>query len=212
MGAVVKDHWLEWEAPPVTLTRKVERTGRIITPRVIVLHYGVTSSLPALVAAQRARGYWAHLSIDGLHEGGRSALKIHQAMAFNQMGSHAGESSYRGVGGVNAFSIGIEIANPGPLTRCSGGQLRTTYGAAWPEDDAIEARHPYQFAPRTWTHWARYSDQEIDILFGVVLALKAAYPSITALVGHDEISPGRKFDPGPAMQMPWLREKLRLSA
>lgn len=187
-----------------------ERVGPPITPEVIVIHYGVTHSLSSLVAAQRARGYWAHLSIDGFRdeERGGSVYQIRQALPFNQKGSHAGRSEWNGKSGVNGFSIGIEIANPGPLVRGKDGKLRTVYGKEWPEDEAVEIGHRSLRKSHPWKHWAHYTDQEIDILIDVCRTLKAAYPTIVDVVGHDEISPGRKFDPGPAMPMDWLRAKV----
>jgi N-acetylmuramoyl-L-alanine amidase len=202
------DGWLEWDAPNVTLTKKRERESHRITPEVIVIHYGVTRSLPELAAAQRATGYWAHLSIDGGTNAGGATYELFQALPFHEQGSHAGQSNYRGTSGVNAFSVGIEISNPGPLIIGADGKLRTVHGHEWPEDEAVEAEHAGGRAPRNWTHWAQYTDQEIDILVGIIAALKQRYPSIVDVVGHDEIAPGRKFDPGPAFPMQWLREAL----
>lgn len=201
--SITDEGWLDWEADQVSLVREHARPGPLIVPEVVVIHYGVTRNLPDLVRAQRANGYFAHLSIDGYaHKGARYLL--HQLLPFNERGSHAGPSSYRGRDKVNGFSIGIEIANPGPL-RMRNGKLFTTWGLDWPDDEAIQARHK-NGSP--WERWATYTDQEIDILVGVIQALKIAYPSIRDVVGHDEIAPGRKSDPGPAFPMVWLREKL----
>lgn len=205
----VHQHWLFWDGDDARVVRKRERTGRPMTPELIVIHYGVTRTLPELVAAQRARGYWAHLSIDGFDDAGGHGVDyvIHQALPFNETGSHAGESEWRGRESCNAFSIGIEIANPGPLIEKDGG-LVDVHGQPWPRDEAEEHVHSFPGAPKNWRHWAHYTDQEIDILIGVCRALKRAYPTIVDVVGHDEIAPGRKFDPGPAFPMAWLRETL----
>jgi len=50
-----------------------------------------------------------------------------------------------------------------------------------------------------------YDDRQYLVLQGIVQALCAAYPAISAreLAGHSDISPGRKTDPGPAFD--WLR-------
>lgn len=178
--------------------------GPIITPEVIVIHYAVTDSIGSTVAAQGARGYWAHLSIDG-HSVGDGGYQVVQAMPFNNRGSHAGKSSYRGRSGVNAFSVGIEIANPGPLIE-KGGELFTVWGSRW-TGPYIAARHKSR-SPANWNHWADYTDQEIDLCVEICHTLKNHYPSIVDVVGHDEIAPGRKFDPGPAFPMAWLRKKV----
>lgn len=195
----------------VNVSQLTNLAGSLIKPEVIVIHYGVTDRLDSLVAAQKARGYWAHLSIDGSSAIGH---KVVQALPFNMRGSHAGSSQWKNpVTGVarshvNGFSVGIEISNPGPLIEGPDGQLRTVYNKTWPADDAIKARHKNAPSPPTWNHWAKYSDQELDICVGVCRLLRETYPSIVDVVGHDDISPGRKYDPGPAFPMDWLRAKV----
>lgn len=211
MGSKIVGNWVEWESPEVSLEKRVERTSRVIVPELIVIHYAVTHSLDATVRAQRARTYWAQFSIDGFVSEGPD-YHVFQAMAANQKGAHAGESEWTHPvtgelkEGCNDFSIGIEIANPGPLIE-KGGKLWTVYGKEWPREQAIEARHR-NWTPKEWTHWAIFTDQEIDILIDLGRALVKAYPTIVDVRGHDEISPGRKSDPGPAMDMGYLREKI----
>lgn len=188
-----------------------------IAPIGILVHYAVTESIDATVAAQEAQSYYAHLSAD-VKNGKR---QLRQLLPFNARGSHAGESKWKGpdgqlLTGLNGYFIGIEIANPGPLIRCSDCNLRTTYNeksfrekgkatAVWPESEAIEARHSGGLAPKNWTHWAKYSPEELELLTQVCVALCKAYP-IIAILGHDEVAPGRKFDPGPAFPMNEFRE------
>lgn len=50
-----------------------------------------------------------------------------------------------------------------------------------------------------------YDDRQYDVLVHVARALIQAYPEITArsIAGHCDVAPGRKSDPGPALD--WLR-------
>ncbi len=216
----IQGDWLANEPGDLIVVERVKNPPtpkRKIIPSMILVHYGVTSSLPGLVAAQRAprpdapEGYWAHLSIDGKWLDPdtltRQELRVVQALPFTARGSHAGVSSFKGVASCNDFAIGVEIANPGPLVRNSRGELTTTYGQLWPESDAIEVRHRNPNC--AFTHWARYSDQELDTLIAVCLLLRETYPSITHIAGHEDVAPGRKIDPGPAMDLNYIRRETR---
>jgi len=198
--------------------------GHVIVPRVIVAHYAVTSSLSATVAAQAQSGYRAHLSIDGYVDNDRDGepdnqeedidvkqvtsgnrkMVVSQLVNFKCRGAHAGESIFAGEHGVNNFSIGIEIANPGPLVE-KNGKLYTVYGKKWPKKDALPAVHSFKFAPGAWKHWAKYTQEEVEAFIKIARLLVSEYDTITSIVGHDEISPGRKFDPGPAFPMEEIR-------
>jgi N-acetyl-anhydromuramyl-L-alanine amidase AmpD len=181
--------------------------NQLIEPELIVIHYAVTHSLEATSAVLRANDYVsAHVSVDGFKEGRRSRFRVAQHIPFNRRAGHAGPTAvYRGREGVNGFSIGIEIANPGPLLRQPDGTLETVYGKTWTEKPGHEGPHHINRSPSNWTHWAAYTEEEYAILGSLCVALKKAYPSIRDVVGHDEIRRD-KFDPGPAFAMKWLRE------
>lgn len=55
-----------------------------------------------------------------------------------------------------------------------------------------------------------YTDCQYQQLAGAIIALRIAYPAIRPerLVGHVDIAPGRKTDPGPAFDWPRLRQML----
>lgn len=58
----------------------------------------------------------------------------------------------------------------------------------------------------------RYADAQYEPLAGLIEALLAAYPTLSRdrIVGHSEIAPGRKTDPGPAFD--WARLRALISA
>ncbi|MEJ0006573.1 MAG: 1,6-anhydro-N-acetylmuramyl-L-alanine amidase AmpD [Steroidobacteraceae bacterium] len=59
-----------------------------------------------------------------------------------------------------------------------------------------------------------YEDAQYRTLTAVIAALLAAYPTLDAsrIVGHSDIAPGRKFDPGAKFDWPKLRQLVARSA
>ncbi|TQF84842.1 SH3 domain-containing protein [Elioraea sp. Yellowstone] len=165
--------------------------GGRITPRFIVMHYTAGGSALSSVRAIRDRGLSAHLFVD--RDGG-----IIQTVPFNVAAFHAGPSSWRGFDGLNRHAIGIEIANFGFLDRqTSEGWTRAGLRIFAPHEVMVAAHRnggPVMA-------WELYPEAQLRALDAIVAALRAAYPTIQEVVGHDDISPGRKLDPGPAFPM-----------
>lgn len=181
-----------------------DEQGPVFVPEIVVIHYAVTHDAESTAAVLKARDYVScHLTID-------STGKIIQQVPFNRVAFHAGKSVYRERTNVNAFSIGIEISNPGPLVTGPDGRLRTVYGKVW-DRGYVQGRHQSPDAPRVWQNWAEYSQTELDLCAHLCELFRQVY-GITDIVGHDEISPGRKFDPGPAFPMMWLHDTVFPSA
>ena len=69
------------------------------------------------------------------------------------------------------------------------------------EDEVIKAVHRNQTVAR---YWHAYTDKQIAVVEEICRVLVEAYP-IKDILGHEEISPNRKIDPGPAFPLDKLR-------
>lgn len=203
----IENHRLVDATAPIDLRWLPDDHGNkpLAKPLGIIIHCAVTTSLLETYRALKSRDYVeAHGTVDGFAGSGPSVIQVAQHVPFDRMARHAGKSEWDGLKGLNACTIGLEIANPGPLVMGPGG-LKTTYGKAWPKDQAVEMRHRHPGTPKTWTHWATYTPEEVWVVAMLCKVLVFTYPSIYFVAGHDEVSPGRKFDPGPAFDMDALR-------
>jgi N-acetylmuramoyl-L-alanine amidase len=183
----ITDHILEGVA-----FEKSQHVGGRITPRFLVMHYTAGGTAAGSVKAIANRGLSAHLFVD------RDGTVI-QTVPFGVMAFHAGESSWRGFEDLNRHSVGIEICNLGWLDeRVGGGWTREGLGRVLPDGQVIVARHRNGGKEKGWEI---YPETQLQVLEELTKALLAAYPTIQEVVGHDDIAPRRKVDPGPAFPM-----------
>ncbi len=174
-------------------------TGPQIVPEILVVHYTATLLGPPVVQAFAAPNAAASahlvLDLDGAFT---------QMVPFNRRAAHAGPSSWKGRPSCNGYSIGIEVVNPGPLHQTETGYVETIRRRPW-RGDVVHAKHK-NGGP--FIHWAAYSEAQLDALEEVTRVLVDAY-SLVDVVGHDDIAPRRKIDPGPAFPLSALRAALR---
>lgn len=129
---------------------------------------------------------------------------ITQLVPFDTVAWHAGESSYGGRSGFNRYAIGIELDNPGRLARTESGGYVAPFGRSYPAEQVISAVHRNE---KTASFWLTYPEPQITVAFDLCAALCNVY-AIHQILGHEEISPGRKIDPGPAFPLDRLRQLL----
>jgi N-acetylmuramoyl-L-alanine amidase len=123
---------------------------------------------------------------------------------FNTIAWHAGVSTWKGRVGLNKYSIGIEIDNAGRLGR-KGNQWRSTVtGNLYSDTEIIKAKHKNGTG---LYGWQLYTEKQIETTLQVSLALFRIY-KLLDVVGHDDIAPTRKTDPGPAFPMENFRAKI----
>lgn len=128
---------------------------------------------------------------------------VTQLIPFDTVAWHAGRSSYKGRVGFNKYSIGIEIDNAGRLTK-SGSKFAAWFGRKYDADDVVEAVHRNESKP---DYWHAYSEEQITAVSEICEALIKNY-QIDTILGHEEIAPKRKSDPGPAFPLDKLRERM----
>lgn len=128
---------------------------------------------------------------------------ITQLVPFDTIAWHAGKSSYKGRSGFNKFSVGIEIENAGILAR-SGEVFRSWFGATYDPNEVIEAVHRNQQEAK---YWQTYTEEQIETVKEICQLLIDNY-DIRHILGHEEIAPRRKTDPGPAFPLDRLRNEL----
>ena len=125
-------------------------------------------------------------------------------MPFNRVAWHAGRSRWQGIAGLNQHSIGIELDNAGELTDTPAGWT-SWFGRIYAEDDVVIAAHKHDGVE---TGWQRYPEAQIMAALAVSEALFAHY-GLEDVLGHDDIAPDRKRDPGPAFPLERFAGRLR---
>lgn len=106
---------------------------------------------------------------------GESPATIYRLVYENRRAWHAGESEWNGRTWLNATSIGIELVNRGYAESADGRRL-----------------------------WYPYSEEQIDALVVLLKDIMARHDlKPGAIIGHSDIAPQRKVDPGPLF--PWKR-------
>ncbi len=187
----IANHRLLLDGAPVSF-RQSPHGGRRMKPLYLVLHY--TAGLSASSAVwwfldARAKAS-AHLVL------GRQGAAT-QLMAFDRSCWHAGVSAWQGLEGLNGHSIGIEIVNAGRLVKGPGGRWQTWTGEPVPDDQVVVARHRNE---RQEAGWHAYAPEQIAAVVAIGAALHEAY-RFRDVLGHEDIAPRRKVDPGPAFPL-----------
>lgn len=171
--------------------------GVVIKPIYVVIHYTVISYSATVKSFGPAgsKKASAHLVIS---RGG----EVTQMVAFNRRAWHAGESFWNGLSDLNTHSVGIELENHGYLHQQGDGKFLSDNHELVDPSHAVQARH--KNPKSNARYWERYPPAQLDACEGICDALVKQY-GIQEILGHDDVSPGRKSDPGPAFPMERIR-------
>lgn len=112
-------------------------------------------------------------------------IEVFQLVDETERAWHAGVSYWQGRSGLNDTSIGIEIVN---VPECAKQTLPMGF-----------------IRNRDLCIFPEFESKQIDLLIDLVKGILARNPDIepTAVIGHSDIAPGRKNDPGP--RFPWQK-------
>jgi N-acetylmuramoyl-L-alanine amidase len=143
------------------------------------LHHLTNSSAPAPVSSHYL------LTAPGAPAPGP---QVYRLVAEDRRAWHAGVSHWQGRSGLNDTSIGIEIVYE-PI--CKSGSAASGPAA--------------QGAEGTDCVYPEYPPAQIETLIRLARDVLSRHPEIdpTGVVGHSDIAPDRKVDPGP--RFPWQR-------
>lgn len=184
----------------------------------IVLHFAATGTSLATLQVLERRDLSTHASVE--RDG-----TAYQHVDLRHRCYHAGPSTWAGVEALNEHMLGIEIVNFGPfdgeydgtsphlvfdweLERPDDPELLTAPGGRkWYRDETykrivrVVSRQSAVSAP-DGTLWAAYPEQQVRRVAWLVSRWCEVFGILPEnVVGHDQVAPGRKSDPGPAW--PW---------
>jgi N-acetylmuramoyl-L-alanine amidase len=178
--------------------KQTPNKGGTYTPQYLVMHYTASISEKGSINwfLNKDAQASAHLLID--IDG-----SITQFAPFNIVTWHAGISEWNGLTGLNKYSIGIELVNAGRLAKSGGTWISQLDKKIIPDSEVIVATHRNE---TTNAGWQVYSDIQLQVAAEIAAVLVKAY-SLKDVVGHEEIAPHRKSDPGPAFPMGSFRSR-----
>lgn len=177
----------------------VLKTNRpMLTRRFLVIHF------TAGMSGASSIDYWkkpevqasAHFVID--RDGA-----ITQCVPCNVQAWHAGKSRWMGFENLNSCSIGIELANAGDSVKIVGEQA-LAFGKYPLPAGFLQAKHKNGGPIKLWE---KYPEPQLKACRALAAALVKRY-NLDDVVGHDDIAPDRKADPGPAFPMAEFRAAL----
>lgn len=162
--------------------------------RFLVMHYTTGNYQDSMAALVDKGGLSAHYLVPEHNDPSYpyTRLKIIQLVDESQRAWHAGASYWQGRRNLNDHSIGIEIVN---TAQCEQ--------QASKNDENISVRQ--QNIVDQLCLFPDYDQQQMALLIALSQDILSRNPDIspTEVVGHSDIAPSRKSDPGP--RFPWYQ-------
>jgi len=128
--------------------------------------------------------------------------QVYQQHHGDTGGGHVGTSKWNGRNTVSSFAGGIEIACGGKLKKHSDGTYRTWFNKKISETSRRKVGSEYR-EPGYYEVYTAAQETELAKFLAWLLR-----NGVKEIVGHDDVSPGRKNDPGGSLSLP-LNEFVR---
>lgn len=175
--------------------------GGEIIPTIVILH-----DTASRLEAGNAANYLATTNKASVHFVVERDGTVVQQVPTNRRAGHAGKSSYHGRSDCNAFSIGIEIVNPGRLTRTNGGSAVSWFG----QEFGYGAHSLAEITTKEHGAgtWMPYTAEQIDAVMDLLNALFNDIPTLQDITTHWYVSPGRKIDTNPLFPLESIRSRV----
>ena len=103
--------------------------------------------------------------------------------------------------GLNKHALGIEFVNCGRLLGTEGGTFVSAAGHVVDSSEVVRAAWDGRY-------YQTYSEEQLEKGVELMVALKAHIESIEDVIGHHDVAPNRKLDPGPVFPIAHFRGKL----
>lgn len=183
--------------PTSKLWSSPDPKGRIKPLEGIVYHYTAGPFAPSLDTLLKGAGGSAHFLVS--RTGRIVQLAPLESRTWHAGGTAEVPSRFLDRGNVNGRTIGIEQENWGFLSDHLDGRGFVSWtGKQVPASEmAIDTQN---------VAWQTYTEAQIAAVITLTERLLAMFPTLREarrLVGHEEVDPGRKHDPGP--MFPWAR-------
>lgn len=172
-------------------------SGGAMTPTLIVLH----DTAGRVEAGSSVNWFKSKECTTSAHVVVERDGTVVQMVDFNKRAWHAGASTWNGKSNCNAFSIGIEIVNPGKLDKD---------GRAWfhkKTEKGFTGTKRAKTAEHGDGWWLPYTPEQITAVTELCKELVTCYPSIDEIVTHWMISPKRKIDTCPLFPLDAVRQE-----
>lgn len=188
----IVNHWLD------TAEKKEIKGGAAMdTRRFLVIHNTAGWSAESTIEGwrEKADGVLAHFIVD--RDG-----KIFQCRACDRTAGHAGKSKWKDPNtgrvfeGLNSCSIGIEIANfaEGRRDTYPAYKMGSLAGKPIPR---VRRKHRITGMEADWEVFPEVQVAAVEALSKVLVARY----NLDSVLGHEDCSPFRKTDPGPAFPL-----------